>query len=234
MRKSQNVQERYYSALDELYGILKQVPSTRQLVAKAGGSNSTAEKYTITWCGERGIPLPTKERKKLPQDLEEAIEKEIEGRVLEACTAHTQESQRLTKENEEFRAKSEALTESVDHLRKELQTALDLNLNLLGQLTQCENYLSAAREEVESNRRSFAVTIEEFRLKTAAADERRVRAETELALIPERNKRADTDLLIADVLSRALDRETFFESLVKTSENTYARNENSGPASITS
>ncbi|RYZ89164.1 MAG: hypothetical protein EOP04_07535 [Proteobacteria bacterium] len=213
MRKSQNVQERYYSALDELYGILKQVPSTRQLVAKAGGSNSTAEKYTIIWCGERGIKLQVKEKKKLPQDLEEAIEKEIEERVLEGCIQHSEESKRLSEENEQFRTQVNVLKESAAHLENELKTATSTNLNLVGQLTQIEGFLDDAKKTQEREKKEYEIKIEEFRVKATDADEKRIRAEGELTIIPELNKRAEIDLLVVEALKKSLDRENFFESL---------------------
>jgi chromosome segregation ATPase len=229
MADSKKVKDRYFNAINELYPKLRSVPSVRQLVAFAGGSNSTAEKYIHAWCTENSVEPPSKEKKKLAASVEEAIETEIEQRTLEACSSYSDEVARLESSNLELREETESLRDSKTQLELHLRGLESQNSQLLGQVHQLEKEVEAARaetrlarDEARIDRESAEKTIEVLRIKALEADDLRRKAETELAAFPEVNKRAETDQLIAQVLARALEREAWFESRIQVREETSA------------
>ncbi|HYX38229.1 MAG TPA: hypothetical protein VE954_34440 [Oligoflexus sp.] len=219
MADSNKVKERYFNAISELYPKLRSVPSVRQLVALAGGSNSTAEKYIHAWRTENNAQPPSKEKKKLAASVEEAIETEIEQRTLEACGSYSDEVARLESSNLELREETESLRDFKSQLEFHLRGLESQNAQLLGQVHQLEKEVESARaesrvtrEEAKIDREAAERTIESFRLNAMEADDLRRQAESQLAAFPEINKRAETDQLIAHVLARALGREAWFES----------------------
>ncbi len=227
MADSNKVRERYFNAINELYPKLRSVPSVRQVVALAGGSNSTAEKYILVWCTEKSVEPPSKEKKKLAASVEEAIETEIEQRTREACSSYSDEVSRLESSNLELREETESLRDFKFQLELHLKGLESQNAQLLGQVHQLEKEVEAVRaetrvtrEEAKIDRESSEKTVEVFRLKALEADELRKKAEAELAALPEITKRAETDQLIAQVLARALEREAWFESRHEVREET--------------
>jgi predicted RNase H-like nuclease (RuvC/YqgF family) len=215
MANAEKVKDRYYNALNNLYPKLRDVPSTRQLVAMVGGSNSTAEKYIRAWCLENNIVLPAKEKRALNPGVEEAIEAEIEKRTLEACTSYNEEVTALSSSNLDLQETVESLREQLQTLGERLEVLATQNQQYIGQIRQLERDIWAVKEESRTTGDKAEKIIEEFRQKAQEADTARRKAEAELAAFPENNKRAEADQLIAQVLAKALEREVWYASQVE-------------------
>jgi len=217
MATREEVKIRYFGAISKLYSTLRAVPSTRQLVDTAGGSNSTAENYIDKWCQENNVERPAKSKKPADQGLEEAFDAAVDRRTLEACKTYNEDVERLETDNFELKEKSDYLGRQLIDLQEKLGNLEIQNQQLIGEIRQLEKETATARQDAQKVREISQQSIEEFRQKVQDADEARRKAEFNLASLPENSKRVELDQLIVQVselMTRSLDREERWAALL--------------------